>query len=625
MADPKRLRRTLEGLLESQPDDQRLRDHLEGVVRDEQFPGLTWFWGPLLYERNRAFFRGMILNCFSDWAPTRRGWERIKWLDHEDRLEAWLDAARQNRDTSLVRRLLRWKHAARKWGVDAKAFTRALLDDYRSADTPAARAIVLDEYDDWFTLDEDTALALYQCDCACSDFILKHLPQTFWGSDKRRLWERLSRASQQAGDEKLHLELYRRQAPIKQWQADILRLSGEIQSAEQLCDELAKRHPVGYGLKLGDALVKLLEIRGRDVMPYARSKLTDVVHVWHGDGAKPFIRIAEQRGWWDLWAATIRADRNDKRFNAAVAKLVHEEKQLSESDRLARLHALAGVSREWNGTGFGFVQVHGLKDEIAAPLYRRYPDLIHGAFKPNVTPTWWQGYPRLLAAAQEMDDVELVDLLASRYASQVRYENAYYAKKERDRIMETADSLGDYYQAIRDRDTSEFARRAANVLTRIPAYAIHGYDQLLRSNKLARLLFVRSFEAYLSVPAAVRDLVEGSEVHVQMLAYRVLSQNDGRARQLAVEALDILIGALLRPLHRKTRMAAFGALLNAAVADAESAALVLQRARDAARLPDKKYPKEQLIGLIGQILHACPQLRSEKEHPVVYGLQEAGT
>jgi hypothetical protein len=168
----------------------------------------------------------------------------------------------------------------------------------------------------------------------------------------------------------------------------------------------------------------------------------------------------------------------------------------------------------------------------------------------------------------------------------------------------------------------QFARRAANVLTRIPAFAIHWYDQLLRSNKLARLLFVRSFEAFLAVPAAVRDLVEASDIHVQMLAYRVLSQDDARARRLAVDTLDILIGTLLRPLHRKTRLAAFGALVNAAHADAGAAGIILRRAREALRLPDQKYPKEHLIGFIGGILHACPELRGPNEQPMVYGWQE---
>ena len=645
MADAKQLRRTIEELIENQPNDQRLRDHLEGVVRDENFSGLTWFWGPTLYARNRALFRGMILNHFSDWERTRRGWKRVKWSDHSDRLETWLNSARENRDTNLVRRLLRWKHAAKNWGVDSKSWCQALLEEYQAAESPAARAIVLDEYDDWFSLDEDTALSLYKMDSGSGNkvsgnkvsgnkgtadtgtgaFILKHLPQTFWGGEKRKLWDRFYGTVSESGDEKLQFELYRRQMPIKQWRADILQLADDVQNVDRLCDELERRHPAGYGLKLGDAVVKLLEARGRDVMPYVRSKLKEILSGWYGDNAKPFVKLAEQRGWWDLWAATIRTDRNDKRFNSAVEKLVRAEEHLSERDRRGRLQALAGVSREWNWTGFGFVQVHGLKDEIAEALYLRYPDLIHGAFKPNVTPTWWQGYPKLLAAAQKAHDDELVDLLASRYATRVRYENAYYATKELDRMKKTADSLGDYYQEIRERDPVEFARRAANVLTRIPAFSIYSYDQLLKSNKLARLLFVRSFEAYLSVPESLRDLVEGSDIHVQMLAYRILGQDDDRARGMAVETMDILIGTLLRPLHRKTRIAAFGALQNAALADVDAASTILERAREAMRLPDKRYPKEELIGLIGQILHGRPQLQQAAEAPVVYGTEEAVT
>jgi len=110
---------------------------------------------------------------------------------------------------------------------------------------------------------------------------------------------------------------------------------------------------------------------------------------------------------------------------------------------------------------------------------------------------------------------------------------------------------------------------------------------------------------------------------VQMLAYRVLAQDDERARRLAVETLDILIGTPLRPIHRKTRLAAFGALLNAARADEQAAEFIHRRAREALRLPDKKYPKEHLIGLIGGILHVRPELRGANEQPVIYGLEEA--
>lgn len=618
MADAKQLRITLKQLIDGQPNDQRLRDHLEGIVRDRNFPGLTWFWGPILYARNRAIFRGLILSYFSDWETATLTWKRVRWSDHAPQLEEWLSSARAVRDTTLVRRLLRWKHAARSWGLDVKSWNAALLRDYREAGTPAARAIVLDEYNDWFDLDEETALALYACEPNCRQFITGHLPQTFWSDNKRKLWERLYKVAQDAQDERLRSELYRRQIPLDKWRADVMSLAHDLQDPEKLCEELDHRHPTGYGLNVGDTLIALLEARGRDVMPYVRNKLKDVLGTWFGNRAKPFVAIAEREGWWDLWGAAIRADRDAKLFQSAVTGLLRDGR-ISEADRVGRLHILAGVSREWNWSGFGLAQVHELGDDIGLQLYRRYPQLIHGPYKPHVLPTWWQGYPKLLAAALEAEDAELVDLMASRYTTRARYEGLHYSQRDK-HIWETADFLGDYYQAIRDRDPAAFAIRAANVLTQIPAYSIHTYDLLLRSNKLARLLFVRSFEPFLAVPAAVRDLVEGSEIHVQMLSYRILAQDDERARQIAVDTFEILIGTLLRPLHRKTRLAAFGALLNVARADAEKASFLLQRAREALRLPDKKYPKEGLIGLIGQILHLRPELRQPREEPIIYRL-----
>jgi hypothetical protein len=155
------LQNTIARLAESQPDDLRLRDHLEGVALDLKFPDLTWFWGPLLYERNRVVFRSLILNNFSEFGFAFGQSKSIRWSDHADRLQRWLDKARANRDVTLVRRLLRWKYASRKgWGIDTQAWNKALVNDYRQATGPAARALVLDQYDDWFEIDEATAHAV---------------------------------------------------------------------------------------------------------------------------------------------------------------------------------------------------------------------------------------------------------------------------------------------------------------------------------------------------------------------------------------------------------------------------------------------------------------------------------
>jgi hypothetical protein len=100
--------------------------------------------------------------------------------------------------------------------------------------------------------------------------------------------------------------------------------------------------------------------------------------------------------------------------------------------------------------------------------------------------------------------------------------------------------------------------------------------------------------------------------------YRVLALPDARARALAADNIEILLGTLLRPLHRKTRMAAFDALANAARHSEMVAQRVHARAREALKLPDKKYPKAELIGLIARTLAAHPVLAAEAERPVVY-------
>src|SRR5262249_45341946 len=144
---------------------------------------------------------------------------------------------------------------------------------------------------------------------------------------------------------------------------------------------------------------------------------------------------------------------------------------------------------------------------------------------------------------------------------------------------------------------AEFAARAANVLGQVPAYSINlGYNELVRTNRLARLLLQRASADHLDDPAGLRDLLEAPEIHGQGLALRRLGRGDDRARSLAAANLDLLRATLLRPLHRGTRRLAFRALLNAATT-ADNARRVLGRAREALDLPDKGYPKEQLIGL----------------------------
>jgi hypothetical protein len=114
-----------------------------------------------------------------------------------------------------------------------------------------------------------------------------------------------------------------------------------------------------------------------------------------------------------------------------------------------------------------------------------------------------------------------------------------------------------------------------------------------------------------------RDLVEAAEIHVMAMAYSALGLEDDRARALAAENLPLLLGTLLRPLHRSTRMLAFRALTNAATTR-ENAVRVHAKAREALDLPDEKYPQEALLALIAALVDRWPELRGASEEPVVY-------
>lgn len=619
--DQKALIRAIDQLLEAQADNKRLRDNLEGLAKDPTFPGITWHWGPKLYARSRPIFRSLIFNNFSDWIIVGQKWTRVYWSDHPKELEDWLNAGRQARDTNLVRRLLLWKYAKIKgWGVDEARFCSALVEAYRAASGAAARAVVLDEFNDWFTLDESTATKLYETDTGAAKFILDHAPRNYWSDEnKRSMWDKLGALARSKNDDKFYRSLYRKLIPVARWRDDALALAKSETDVVKLNEELTERHPEGYNLEVTPTVLDLLEQRGRDVFPYVRAKLNETIGGWGRDKeAQRMVDLAAKHGWWDLWTAATRSG-PEKLYRDGVDTVL-KDRSLPEDRQRERLRALAGVSQEWNWPGVGLARVHSLEDDLASKLYQRYPDLVRGPFRAQVTPRWWgQGYPKLVALARAANDTELMDTLAARYATHVSWQARYGRTDDKpDPLKTTASELAKYYQDIREKDEEAFARRAAGVLTRIPAFTLHAYHALLRNNDLARLLFSRSLPSFLTSPVAVQDLVEGSDIHVMTLGYRILALRDPRAVQLAGANLDILLGTLLRPIHRKTRLAAFQALANAARSGPEAAKRILTRARDALKLPNKKYPKAELIGLIGAVLEAAPELASPREQQVVY-------
>lgn len=606
-------------LLRQPLPDAELRAQLEKLAIDEiSFSGFTWLFGPDLYRRNKIIFRPFVLSKFSTYIILPK-WktEAIRWKGDKGRiLDAWLQEADQQDDAELFRRLYEWKlsEAAdwRKWDARSALIIPDLLKRFQAARTVAQRQIVLRKFDIWFQFDERNAIALYELDApAAGPFILRRLPSGWLGDGKRKLWSGLSELAESKKDDAFRWRLYRKQAPLDNWTRDCLKLCDAVRDKSELCRELEKRHPEGWGINLADGFLQIVQRRERDVFPYVMRHLRQVWGGWftRGNYGK-MADYAYAKGWWDLWSALIRVCSGQTEFNKEI-KTLATNRSLSDDEVTGRLLALAGASREWSWPGLGIVTVHQLEEPVAMALYERFPLLVRGPFKLHVQANMYgETYSKLLAHFITVKDDEMIDHMASRIITR----SAGWGNAQK--LMANANVLADYYGELKA-DEAIFSRRAANVLGRIPAFTIWRYGPLIRENRLARLLFERSAASYLADPRSLADLVEASEIHVMALAYRALGLDDVRAREQAVRHLPLLLGTLLRPMQRDTRTLAFGALANAA-STSESAALILERARDALNLPDTKYPKEQLLGLIARILRRWPELRGSNEQPLIY-------
>lgn len=618
MAAPKKkplaeLEREVERLLEAPLGDAELLGALEKLAAEDRRLGiLSYRYGPVLYRRNRAHFRPFLRAHFltSMWDPPKL--HQVKYQDNAKALDAWLSAVDEADDLELFPVLFTFKH-----GYRPEAFQAELKKQYDRAATSAARALVLQKFERlYFLLDEETALFLYQRDPLCRDFILARLPYSSWGIKAPARWKALSDLAERAKDDALYFALYRRQIDAKTWEADALALIADPKLNPAALDEaLRQRHP-DLRPPLGRVLLALLEARGRDGLGYFAAHLAGLLS-GGGEAKKHYtklIELAEARGWLDVWALIIRRGGQAKEFDEAVAALLKDDR--ADPGRLReRLQILAGVSAEWSYARFGVAVVFPLSDATATLFFQRFPDILRQVYRVHLG-NYWMPYPELVSALVAARDDELLDHLASRFITRPLSP----AHKE---VSATVDLLSYYYEGLKQ-SPEEFAWRASQVLTRIPAYSIGNYNALVSTNRLARLLFERSRLAYLSAPEALRDLLESAEIHAQLLGFRVLSADDARAAALAAENIDLLLPTLLRALHRQTRVPALKALGRAAI-DEVRGALILRRAREAYALPDRKYPKEELLSLIAGILRRHPALRAPGEAPRVFRREGASS
>lgn len=347
-AETKQLRESFDWHLANVADDRSLRDRLEGMAAARRFQALGWYWAPPLYRRNRAVFLPFIQQHFAEHFvdSDNNRWHAIAWSGEvAAALDPWLGELEQRGEIRLFRRLYEWKH--RKpvgWGLKAEVWRKDLLDRFHGA-SAARRSQVLQLFDVVAEIDEATALTLFRADAELAGpFILKHLPRRWSGEEaKRRLWSDLAGLAQQRGHADFYFKLYRQQIPLADWQRETLELCEQVADPGALVDALEQRHPEGAWDGLGKQFYRLLEARGRDVLPYVRKHLRRIFNWRGGDGYGDIVALAKKRNWLDLWAAVVVTCGQPKQYNEAIREVL-KDGSLSDEERVRRLMLLSGVS-----------------------------------------------------------------------------------------------------------------------------------------------------------------------------------------------------------------------------------------------------------------------------------------
>lgn len=599
MLNLKTLHAELDSILAAELDNASLRralEELRGRAKGS-FSLVSYRFARDLLERNDVGLRSFVLGVVEPYALDARGKRVHRWGANEADLTWILRFAEEQNEDDLFRSFFYAVHERDAPKKATKRIAAALATGDASTlgrELERLRYIV--------RFDDSLAIQLYESfPSLARNAILSGLPFRRYGDrGKSELLPRLLERVRH--DEDFFFALYRRTAGEIRWKRDVARLLNESLPAE-LSIELEKHHLSPAPTSVGTVLAEVLEKRGTDGLPYVRKKLG--VHRYGlGDGGfKRLQEAVEAVGDDALSAQLLRSHGRPAEYNAAVLDA------LNRGNR-TRLLLLAGTGGEMNFPGLSFARVPPLEDKVALEMLSRDPELLRGPFRRNLFAGYRETYPRLVKAAIEREDHDLIDFLASRFITRAHTFGGGKAQV-------SAELISREFESLLERDASLFACRAARVLGQVPPYSIWNYDRLLTTNRLARLLYEFSPAAFLSSEAALVDLLEAPEIHAQRVAFRALSLNDKRSGAFAAQHRRLLGAALLRPLHRRTRAIAFDAIRRGA-SDRAAAEFFLRQAREAAYLPSRRYPMEELIHLIGDILMMHPELRLEDEKPRVF-------
>lgn len=554
----------LKALLALDVQRGELRSELEAMARRQRrdFAQLASIWAPALYDSESEFFDGFLRN-YLDWGSEYTIRKLLPQAESDGKDELF---------SSLYRRISRED----EWQKEIEIFGK-------SQDMSDEEVLAAIERRDlrWYRLNERAALALYQRNHELFHaFILVHI-------DRHRLnqYSNLLKVADEVGDQAL-IRILRPEQKLydrEQWITQIKRLIDEDISPEDILSELELIHPEKPTETHADdaaLMIQIIEKYGAVTYPYLEENAYWIA-TKSGQREK-LLQMVERDEAWGTYHRLFFSLFNAKRWNSKLRSLLKSTE--FEEEFLYKLQFLTPPPKP-SAVAWGWRWY--LEPDIATEIYKRYPDSMRSFIEKHVQ----ELPPELFDLATQHGDEELLDYIT--YTQLIKIQQLvwqayppvsnYYRKPDdsaREAIETTSALIISRFNRLYDESPETYVRHAANVMSRIRAFEIRGFELQLQHNPVLNYIAKKHHEAWCASSGGILELMESPDIYVNLIGLDILGSSSEGAADRVVENLHMFRSLLLGRTKINTKKKVLACLENAAWQGKQYAQSIMPLLRD---------------------------------------------
>lgn len=568
----------LEQALNSNLDRGALLREMERLAQEPAFSGFANLWAPALYQRDAPFFETFLL-------------KRLE-RSHAHTIRALLPLAEAAGQDTLFTGLYRKIADEDMWNKELLTLARSTQPDEQ-----VQRAVQRREMGQrWFTLKEDVALALYRRDPErFAAFIRQHVHRG-WGHGHDH-FRYLCSEVRKRGDDELYWALFRELAEPGEWEHAVKQLLRDNTPADTVVEELRKRHSTHLWEANTGILGDFIERYGQVVLPYIEENLNWVARR-SGDR---LLAAAQKLGDEDLyWRIFFKAG-DPAKWNKALREVL--ARPLSDTALLLEVQRRLPPAQRWSWWR--------MEKDVALQFYRRNADM----FRPYLERFLFEPDESLFGEAERAGDEEMLDFLSFWGLRQLAgliwraYPSPSLQRwwKPDTQLQKQVEHLGklltDRFDRLYAESPATYVQHAANILSRFEAFEVWSFGRNLDYNPAFAYLYRQHRDAWLKSSGGIRELLESTNIYVQIFGLDILGEGGTDAAERVVENRVILRALLLGRARRSTKRLVLRCLEQAARQNDALASQVLPLLEEALHFQGKRAIDERLMVTFVRLRH----------------------